>query len=303
MVYSDESLTEIKRCGETGTEFLAVLGRLNAMHIRVHLIEKFEPTGDALLREIDPILAYSEHCSSEPIYDQVREATAQSLQKFYGGREGDTLDQIGAEQVLAFEALMEHLRTSAAELDSAAPELAAAIQNYTAQMSTQFSNLVEVSNDQLKKHISDERTWSGVRDYRNAVDLGPAELNNIQGPRILEKIWDIYRHAPGYRDNNFSLEDFLGLTMHRQKAGRDLFLYEKVTIIYNLLNVIGYNPDSKMKKERRFIAAMSDAGHASIASFTDYLFTRDMALHNKAKAAYEYLSANTEVVIVNVGHI
>lgn len=300
VVYSDESLNEIKRSGDYHLDFLSVLCDLNAMHLGVHLTDKFESTGNAFLHEIDPHLAYAQYCSCEPIYDHILNATTRSLLKFYGGREGETLDQVGQEQIAAFDGLMKHLADTAKELEADAPGFSEIVRSYTKRSTDSFTSAIEISANQIRKNISDEKNWSGVQDYRKCTNIGPAQLNNVKGPNILEKIWELHKNSPGYRESNFSIEDFLGLTVQKQLTGRDIFIHEKVTSIYNVLNVVGYFPDSRMKNEKRFVAALSDAGHASIASFADYFLTCDVAMHRKAQASYEYLSAKTKLIMVTV---
>jgi len=58
-----------------------------------------------------------------------------------------------------------------------------------------------------------------------------------------------------------------------------------------------------MKNERRFTAAMSDAGHASIGSFADYVFSRDLAFVKKARACYEFLNTKAQVIEVTVSDV
>ncbi|EGH18541.1 hypothetical protein Pgy4_36859, partial [Pseudomonas savastanoi pv. glycinea str. race 4] len=41
--------------------------------------------------------------------------------------------------------------------------------------------------------------------------MGPVELNNIKPPRVIEKIWAIYQQLDGYRDQGYSIENFLGV--------------------------------------------------------------------------------------------
>jgi len=60
-----------------------------------------------------------------------------------------------------------------------------------------------------------------------------------------------------------------------------------------MLNTLGYYPDSKVHKERRFIAAASDNSHASIASFCNFLLSNDENFIKKVNAAYEYLEIPT----------
>ena len=67
-----------------------------------------------------------------------------------------------------------------------------------------------------------------------------------------------------------------------------------------MLNTIGYHPDSKLHNERRFIAALSDTSHASVASFCDALFSRDVSFVKKVTAAYEYLDIPTKIHMVKL---
>jgi len=82
-----------------------------------------------------------------------------------------------------------------------------------------------------------------------------------------------------------------------------MHLFEKVTSAYNVLNVVGYYPDSKMNNHRRFTAAMSDAGHASMASFCDVVLSADGRFVNKTRAVYEFLNARTQVISVKVNTV
>lgn len=65
-----------------------------------------------------------------------------------------------------------------------------------------------------------------------------------------------------------------------------------------MLNMVGYFPDSKQHKERRFTAAQSDAGHAAMASFCDMVFSRDERFVKKLGAALEYLELGATVCFV-----
>ena len=69
-----------------------------------------------------------------------------------------------------------------------------------------------------------------------------------------------------------------------------------------MLNTLGYYPDSKVHKERRFIAAMSDNSHASIASFCNILLSNDESFIKKVSAAYEYLEISTLAQHVIINH-
>ncbi|TKB51193.1 hypothetical protein FCL40_01150 [Ferrimonas sediminicola] len=303
IIYSDESLKEIKRTGERGELFLNKLEELNAMYLRLVTNNKFELTGDATLHEVSPIDAFKYYCNSvEPIYQQIEKSNSQSLLKFFGGRRGNSFDDINAEQIASFNGLMEHLEelSDACKYDGVEGlHLGDTIFNLTKTMRSQYKQLLEYSTNELRKHIDDEEFFSGVNDYRSRTGVGPVQLNNIDEPDVVKKIWTVFSEIDAYENYNMSLEKFFGIDVS-PIYDRQQFLFEKVRSIYNVLNIVGYQPDSKMAKEKRFVAAMSDAGHASMGSFADYVFSRDQAFIKKARAAYEYLNAKTRVIEVRL---
>ncbi|WP_241663519.1 MULTISPECIES: hypothetical protein [Pseudomonas] len=79
-----------------------------------------------------------------------------------------------------------------------------------------------------------------------------------------------------------------------------MYTHEKVTAIYNLLNIIGYKSDSKLNREHRHVAAISDAAHAAIASEAHCLLSADEVFVDKVLAIYEYLEVATEVGFVKL---
>lgn len=145
------------------------------------------------------------------------------------------------------------------------------------------------------------RIGLGVKDFRSAVGVGPVQLNNIQPPDVLRKIWNLFQKVPPYNEMNQTIDEFFGLARNPIYPEKPYFKHQKVTSIYNMLNTLGYYPDSKVHKERRFVAALSDQSHASIASFSEFLFSRDENFNRKVRAAYEYLGIPTQVqhVVVN----
>ncbi|SEJ13259.1 hypothetical protein SAMN05216201_1052 [Pseudomonas linyingensis] len=303
IIYSDETLKEIKRTGDNGSQFLEALESLEAMHLRIFVTESFKVTDRAILKELNPFDAFEDYCKNiEPIYEAMEKATAQSLLKFYGGRAGSDFEEINREQIDSFGGLMSYISDRVDEVKDLVPGVDAAVSAYTKEMQKSFNEALAQSTVELRKNIEDELNYSGVQTYRNHMKVGPVQLNNIEPPNVIEKIWSIYKTLDGYRENNFSIEQFLGLSQN-PIYNREMYLHEKVTSVYNVLNVIGYYPDSKMKHDRRFTAAMSDAGHAAIASFSDFLFSRDAAFIHKTRAAYEYLNVKTQVIEVIVNDV
>ncbi|WP_223283020.1 hypothetical protein [Pseudomonas amygdali] len=138
-----------------------------------------------------------------------------------------------------------------------------------------------------------------MNNYRVSVGMGPKELNNLKPPRVIEKIWQAYQQLDGYKDQGYTIENFLGIATNPIYR-REMHSHEKVTAIYNVLNVIGYKTDSKLDRENRHIAAISDAAHASIASYANCLLSADEAFVSKVRAIYEFLGVSTEVALVTL---
>ncbi|WP_373931610.1 hypothetical protein [Vibrio cyclitrophicus] len=300
VVYSDETLKEIKRSGSYADRFLNVLNSLNAFHLKLVLTENFEPTGNATITQRDAFEAFAEYCNQEPIYQQIQDSIIQSSFKSFGGRKGDSFEQIADEQSKAFADLMSFMREQARDLEETNPELIYAIENYTVSAQAEIDKALTKSKLLMKQNIKNDLDWSGVKEFRNSVDIGPKELNNVTGPNVLVKIWDLFTEKEPYKQLDWTLEDFFSLKQNLIYPDRPYFKYQKITAIYNQLNFIGFHPDSKTHKERRFVAAMSDLGHASLASFTDALFSIDESFVIKARAAYEYLDVITEIHQVNI---
>lgn len=111
VVYSDETLKEIKRSGDYAEKFLNVLKKLDAYHLKIVLEQPgFVITDKATLTSRDPFQAYEEYLKNEPEYNNVQLAMEQSLYKFSGGRVGDGISEIHDEQKEAFTVLINQLR-------------------------------------------------------------------------------------------------------------------------------------------------------------------------------------------------
>lgn len=306
IIYSDDNLKEVKRTGENGFQYLQVLEELDAMYLKLILTPEFSVTGDAVITKLSPFIAFENYCESiEPIYENIEKSMSQSLLKFYGGRSDADFDDINNDQIEAFDNLMSHLQdlgNDVSESEDGFQEISAQISEYTKDMKRKYNIALAQSAKELRKHVDDEHNYSGVKTYRDYTGVGPVQLNNIEPPNVAQKIWEAHSELDGYREHNFSIEQFYGISLS-PLYNREMFFFEKVTSIYNVLNVVGFHPDSKMKKEKRFTAAMSDAGHASMGSFADYVFSLDVAFVKKTSACYEFLNTKTQVVQVTVNDV
>lgn len=300
IVYSDETLKEIQRSTGYEKQFLDVLNELSAWHLKVVLDNSFQPTGKATISDRDVYETFSEYINNDPVFENICNSMLQSNLKIFGGRENATFDDLKNEQLVAYEKLHEYMLNNIDVLKETAPELASEFELKIHKMKTDLEFALEESSKHLYKHAPEPVGWSGIKDYRGSLELGPIQLNNIEPPNVLEQIWNKYKEKLTYDELNWELEDFFGIKINPIYPDSQYFDYQKVNSIYTHLNMIGYHPDSKVHKERRFVAAVSDQGHASLGTFSDFLLSRDESFVIKARAAYEYLGVQTQVMKVDV---
>lgn len=296
VVYSDETLREIKRSGQPEV-FLTALASMSALHFKYQTDHTLQPTGGMLITSHSPFQTYATYLDIEPIYDVMLAAAHQTNLKLYGGRKDSSFSAISREQVDAFKAFTSHASEQLAQLGDEQPETAAALNQYIDMLQRQYEIATEVSSRELEKYINDASGQSGIQAYRSTVGVGPVQLNNVQPPNVIRKLWDMHQKLDGYKGIGYVIEDFVGISLH-PIYGREMHQHEKVTSVYNVLNVIGYKPDSSLNKEHRRIAAISDAAHASVASHAHVLLSADTAFVCKVRAIYEFLEIPTNVYLV-----
>ncbi len=299
VVYSDETLKEIKRSKGFETKFLNVLKDLNAYHLKI-VVEQphFIITDNATLTNRDPFEAYDEYCQNHAEGVDADRIMLPSLLKFSGGRKGDSIADIHNEQIAAFSELISSITDLSDELPE---EMQSQLADCSEAMTSYYKSTLEETGRMMVKEIPDDKNWNGIKDFRYHVGIGPKQLNNIEPPNTLSKIWDQFKNAPPYSDNQIGIEDFFQLKNNPLSPEQPYYNHQKVTAIYYMLNTLGYYPDSGIHKERRLIAALSDNSHASNASFCHILLSNDESFIKKVGAAYEYLEIPTVVkhIIIN----
>jgi hypothetical protein len=268
-----------------------VLKDLKANYLKL-IVEQpnFTITDNASISERDPYDVYKEYCKNSDDGVDIEHAMQQWLFKFSGGRKGDSFNDIHNEQISAFSELMDSIMDNSVELPE---EIQRQLQIYTKEMSSHYKATLEKTENMMLENIEDDKNWDGIKDFRSQVGIGPKQLNNIEPPNVLFKIWDKLKTLPTYSQTNMDIDDLFQLNKNPIYPEQPYFKHQKVTVIYNMLNTLGYYPDSKVHKERRFIAAVSDNSHASIASFCNFLLSNDEHFIKKVNAAYEYLEIPT----------
>ncbi|KEY58406.1 hypothetical protein [Serratia sp. DD3] len=290
VVYSDETLKEIKRSVGYEKQFLDVLNELKAFHLKILLDETYQSTGKATITNIDCHKAFHEYNTNDPIFDIVNDSMMIDIKKIFGGAKEKTFYDIKNEKIAAFEELLKVPEITFHEF----PALASLFEIQANDMKEKFENASSELLKHFSKNIQNPIGWSGIKDFREHLGIGPIQLNNIEPPNVIQQIWNICRESLPH-GVHMSLEDFFGIARNPIHPSSNYFNYQKVASIYIILNMLGYYPDSHIHKDRRFNSAISDQSHASMATFSDMLFSRDQYFIKKVEACYEFLGINTEI--------
>lgn len=302
IVYSDETLREIHRSKGFEDKFLIGLTSLGAFHMQIILEgDEFKDTGKVTFRNVDPFEAYSQYCENSMSFGEVIHGVEEWLYKFSGGRKEDDIREIHDEERQVFSDVMNQMQSLFDDLTAENPEIVGYFDEYSNDLKIQFDESLSEIEELMNQNNQGGKGWSGIKDLREWSGIGPKELNNIGLPNVLNKIWVMFNQKNSMLSEDLDIDDFFGVKENPLYPDREYFNHQKVTSIYQVLNVIGYFPDSRVQKRRRFTAALSDQGHASMASFCNILLSRDEAFVKKTQAAYEYLNVSTMVGYVSLG--
>ncbi|MCH2177019.1 MAG: hypothetical protein MK193_14955 [Lentisphaeria bacterium] len=300
VVYSNETLNEIKRAGKASPKyseaFLDLLNQINAAHMSIVLDDKFHETNQIRIVEGDPHTFFHQFCNSEPVFNNLTESMHQFGFKVSGGRQGESLEDVQKIGVEAFESLMDYLEENIREIEEQIPEVAQQLRAEKSRYLQEYKELSKQNTQNMAKHITDEKNWSGIKDFRQHFKLEPYHFNSISAPNILQQIWRVMKKSQNMPKEIDSIDDFFMFNKQELMPGQPFLRHNKVLGAYNLLNTIGYYPDKPLHKDRGFKRSTSDQMHVSLASFCNCLITRDERLWKKAEAIYEYLNIPTEII-------
>ena len=300
IVYSDENLKEIHRSGEFASEFIKVLEDINAKHIQIVFKHPgFIETDKAYLRTCNVNDAMNEYLANTSGYNGIMDAMLQSNLKYHGGEVDKSFSEINENFVIEFNRLLEQIRLDVKSLNGIASADLKQYFDLIGILGNKFEDIIK-ENERLKNPLTGQgKNWNPMKDFRTEMKLGPLQLNNIRGPKILEQIWDQYKDKQPY-ETGFTIDKFFGLEKHPIYQNREYFMHQKITTAYNILNTIGYYSDSKTHLNKKFVSFMSDTNHATMACFCATLFSGDERLAKKASAIYEYLGLGIKVELIKM---
>ena len=285
VVYSDENLAEIKRSGkEYRQRKLELFRYLNAHALGLNFSPHFNGKGK-LNTEIDIFSSYGKYCNADANKCLLHTVNSRLLYNHFGGSEEYSKE----EHLRAFYEHINECKRSISIIKVYNPELA----NECLFLLNEKNRLEMIEQMHSQKIANKE--WKGFKYVRSKTVMSPKYLKNIMGPKILKKIWEFIVKKDATLINNCSIEEFYGNDKNTINPALELFSFQRVEIIYYILNAIGYFPDTEMDEDKGFARAYSDARHATMASFTNVLFSNDKSFYKKCEGIYEYLNVPIKI--------
>ncbi|WP_353142620.1 hypothetical protein [Acinetobacter pragensis] len=296
VVYSDISFQEIHRAGlkdkKYSDAFLNLLDKLNAIYIKPVIDEDFKFTGQMRLISDSAIVNYEEYIGESLKYDEFLNPMQKSIFAMYGGvQEYENMANLQIEaqyKLLKFlEQKINILKDEKIKhplFDVFINEKENELNGLRMQM-PEFEKIVRKNADHMKQANNE---MDAHLAYRKELKLNIDEINKLQFPNVLRKIWQILKENNSSL-NEMELEDFLNIRNMEHK-------FEKIHMIYTNLNLSGFRPEKKVKNEKKFMSAQSDISHVAYASYCDFFITNDERLVDKSTVIYEYLNIHTQIL-------
>ncbi len=306
VVYSDTTLAEIHKAGVNGknlkytNNFLDVLTRLNAQHISLMFVDG--KVINRIFRSFETPISHYEAFLDNLKFNEFTNPTQKSNLAIFGGIKD--YDAFNGEHMESMQGLLGYIRAQIElmkDSNYSDATINAAINFYTAELEKldsqidAFNRNTESFFNQIDEKTKNKPGHLAFRDYLN-IDINI--LKAIKPPDVLQKIAEyIFNNN---KDLNQDIDIFFNLNKSHSSPEREPFIFEKVTTIYTMLNLIGYYEDEKLKIEDKYFRSLQDMSHASYACFCEYFFTNDKRLVKKTQTAYEYLNIATQVCSLNI---
>ena len=307
-VYSNSTLREIHKAGvnaddsEKIAEFIILLTKLEATYFQLPDIssnfdarpyECNDTPCNVYLRFLDEDLRYDEF--TQPM-EKIGLAVHNGIADY---------DEFGDIQISSMLSLKDFLLDNLATLElenvnctdeNTKPHLEAYIDLCHQRMQLlelqlyDFQKGVRLMNENFKEANQDQSISKAFRDeYRINVD----NLKKIEGFNALNRIF-------AYLDE-VKPESFPQLKeLYKDIFDEDKRIFNRIFIIYDFLNLIGYYPDESLNKENKFLRSNLDRSHATLGCFCDIFVTHDQRFIKKMKVIYEHFNIATKIYDIKV---
>ncbi|UAA40292.1 hypothetical protein KIH87_08140 [Paraneptunicella aestuarii] len=294
--YSYETFKEIKRSKGYENKFLDVLADIEAVRIRPLLDLNFVDTGKFAVGKFDPHKEFQRFCENDAETPESDFGLSGMLHKMYGGQ-----TEISYANIIerGQKELVDYLESTVKEAMNDINTLLPDSESFKAMLEKHiYSVMSELSQGMITTTQGMDKNLATIAAFEREMNISPKRLNNIEPPNVVQQIMDLLAKEFAKHGAKIDMETYWGIKPHPfdKRFPNGITVVQQVNAIYHMLNFLGYHRDSNMKKNRRFIASVSDMTHAGLASSCDYFFCRDNSLVLKTAAVYEYLGIRTTIV-------
>lgn len=281
-VFSPATLIEIERMEkEFQIKNLEFLKRKKAEYFYVE-------NNYAYFRYNDPFKIFEDHINRSDEINNNIEAYNQLALKLFGGNKEKRFDELSNNVFNNWIELINSIEIESQQTGYEGHEIEFNIRQLKKVGSEIFNQLyIELSQ------IVEDENYDPRKDIEKLTGLSSLQISNVKPPNVIEKIIEEYNSSLNAEMNIWDANSLLNWDLLNIKED-DYF--SKIHILYMWLNMMGYRPDKKFTKDRRFKSSTSDALHACYAAFTDVFVTGDEKLKLKMEAIYEYVGANTKIL-------
>lgn len=153
-----------------------------------------------------------------------------------------------------------------------------------------FQKDVRLMNENFKEANQNQ---SMNKAFREAYCINIDNLKKIEGFNALNRIFAYLDEVkPG---NSPQLRE-----LYKDIFDEDKRIFNRIFIIYDFLNLIGYYPDESLNKENKFLRSNLDRSHATLGCFCDIFVTHDQKFIKKMKVIYEHFNIATKIYDIEV---
>ena len=153
-----------------------------------------------------------------------------------------------------------------------------------------FEKGMRLMNENFKEANQDQ---SVSKIFRDAYCINVDNLKKIEGFDALNRIFAYLDEIKP--ENSPQLRE-----LYKDIFDENKRIFNRIFIIYDFLNLIGYYPDESLNKENKFLRSNLDRSHATLGCFCDIFVTHDKRFIKKMKVIYEHFNIATKIYDIEV---
>jgi len=236
--FTEETFNEIDKCGDYKAAFLAVLEKLNAQYLDVALDENGLSTDTGTLRIASAKRLYEIRKSGDEKFKSALDGMHQLLFKLHGGHADKSFEEILDLQVSAYDDLMDFALSIDSE-EAGDKGISEDLYSQAGELKQKYVEAKEKLLSEIEAKIENHDKYSGIKGFREKLNLNPQQLNNISEVNAIKEIWELLKKHPEFPKTPLTLERFLGIDENPTHPNLPMPMQSKIVAAYGVLNLVG----------------------------------------------------------------